>query len=298
MTTVEELLLLINEDEHTHLEFKDSRILSNNFKLAKSITSIANAGGGKLLIGVRRDKSIEGITYKQGHEEHLQEITYNHCEPIVKINFEKVKVHEKGFVYIIDIPSKSSTYHAVRGKKGYSFFIRHGSTTHELGFSDVTNPNDLVEEPIDSSSFCKIIGRLFVKNIYGELNVDISNFIKYSTILGLCLIFVPFLLIFGYDGKITLNLVDYSLHLQSLLVFSIIFGSFIIGCIQKIPNTKCPKCESYFSFYPKKKIIHEKEVISENLEHEKSRIIKKCEVCGYEKVGKMRYRKIDTSRNT
>jgi predicted HTH transcriptional regulator len=69
MTTAEELRELLKQDEGLTLEFKDSRILADSLQLAKTFTAFANAEGGTLLIGIKDDKSIEGMQAKKGHEE-------------------------------------------------------------------------------------------------------------------------------------------------------------------------------------------------------------------------------------
>lgn len=50
MITSNDILRLIEQGEGTKLEWKDSRVLDNPFKLAKSMTAMANQDGGIILI--------------------------------------------------------------------------------------------------------------------------------------------------------------------------------------------------------------------------------------------------------
>ena len=59
------LLEIIAQGENNQLEFKDSRILKDPFKLAKSMAAMANARGGMILVGVKDGGSIEGLRFQK-----------------------------------------------------------------------------------------------------------------------------------------------------------------------------------------------------------------------------------------
>jgi len=49
------------------------------FEIARVLTPFANAEGGTLVIGIKDDKSIEGMKAKKGHEEHIMNISSDRC---------------------------------------------------------------------------------------------------------------------------------------------------------------------------------------------------------------------------
>jgi len=140
MTTASELRGLLRRDEGLTLEFKHSRILSDTLQLAKILTAFANAEGGILLIGIRDDKSIEGMKAKRGHEEHIMNIASDRCDPGLAPRFQKSHIRKKGDVYVISVPKSQDLYHAAKWKDGYKFFVRVGSTIREIPPSELRIP--------------------------------------------------------------------------------------------------------------------------------------------------------------
>ena len=57
----QELQDLMKQGEGPAIEFKTSGTLSDNFALAREMVAIANSMGGRILIGVRNDGSLEGM---------------------------------------------------------------------------------------------------------------------------------------------------------------------------------------------------------------------------------------------
>ena len=70
----DEVLQLIKQGEGELIEWKDSRILNNPIKLARSMAALANHKGGLILIGVKDDGTIEGMEYEKGHEEYIMNV--------------------------------------------------------------------------------------------------------------------------------------------------------------------------------------------------------------------------------
>ncbi len=80
---------LIAEGEHEHQDFKYS--ISDAHKIARSISAFANAGGGRLLIGVKDNGVIAGVR----NEEDIfvvEEAASLYCEPEISPEFTAFRV--------------------------------------------------------------------------------------------------------------------------------------------------------------------------------------------------------------
>ena len=72
---------LIAQGESQTVDFKKVEILSNPTKIAILMTAFANANGGRILIGVCDDKTMEGMKAKKEHETHIMNIARDLCDP-------------------------------------------------------------------------------------------------------------------------------------------------------------------------------------------------------------------------
>jgi hypothetical protein len=99
--------------------------------LAKAMAGFANHKGGKIIIGVNDDETIEGFSCNDSevkkYEEFVYNIAANNCNPSITPEFSSVKL-DGGMVFVIDIPEKTGIPVRVGGK----FYTRHGNTTREL----------------------------------------------------------------------------------------------------------------------------------------------------------------------
>lgn len=293
VTTSEELLKMLEEDEGPTLDFKDSRILSDPFKIARVLTAFANAEGGTLIIGIKDDKSIEGMKAKKGHEEHIMNIASDRCDPRLVPKFQKISIHEKGDAYIIRVREREGPYHAVKTKDGYKFFARVGSTIREMLPSELSIGEQGVEIPIESGTekFWSWLGKKILRKFYGRLDVNILKFQITLAIITSVLVAIPFLLMFRIqDGKITV--LSYPTETYYFLAMSLFAGAMLSNWLSYLPKTKCPSCKSYFSFHTTRKWVFEKRPIREGEEEWKTRSLKRCDECGHEALGKMRYERV------
>jgi len=294
MTTTKELLELLKQDEGLTLEFKDSRIFSDSFKLATILTAFANAEGGILLVGIKDDKSIEGMTAKKGHEEHIMNIASDKCDPSLTPKFQKVSIAEKGDIYVIRVLERQGPYHAVKTKGGYKFFIRVGSTVREMPPSELSIGERGVEISVGSgwAKFWSWLGRKILYKFYRRLDVNIIKFQIGLVIVSSLLIVAPILLMFRIeDGEVVV--LSYPLWALFALATSLITGAIFFDWVSYTPRTKCPECKSYFSFHAARKWVFEKRTVKEELEEEwKTRTLKRCEKCGYETLGKLTYESV------
>ncbi|MCJ7633388.1 ATP-binding protein [Candidatus Bathyarchaeota archaeon] len=121
---------LIAGEESQTVEFKKSDILSDTTKLAKEMVAFANSFGGRILIGILDDGTIEGMKAKKEHESHIMNIARDRCDPPLVPNFSVV-VKPKGDIYEIKITRFRTFPHAVKTDNGRVYFIRVGTTVRE-----------------------------------------------------------------------------------------------------------------------------------------------------------------------
>jgi ATP-dependent DNA helicase RecG len=97
MTRENELNLideLIQSGEGQTIDFKKSEILSNPTKLAKLMVAFANSNGGRILIGICDDGTIEGMKEKKEHERHVMNIGRDKCVPPLVPDFSVINKPE------------------------------------------------------------------------------------------------------------------------------------------------------------------------------------------------------------
>jgi hypothetical protein len=294
MTTFKELMELLEQDESLTLEFKDSGILSDSFKLAKTMTAFANAEGGRLLIGIKDDKNIEGMTARRGHEEHIMNIASDRCDPSLTPRFEKVIVPKKGAVYVVRVHRRQGPYHAVKTKNGYVFFRRVGSTIREIPPSELSLGEQGVEVPVGNilNQFWSWVGKKMLYRFYGGLNVNIIKFQIVLAVVSSLLILGSLFLIFGFEeGHVIVR--SHPVWVNYLQIIGLVTGWLGLHWFSYIPKTKCPNCGSYFSFHIVKEWVFDKRRVKEGLEEWKIRDLKACDECNHEELGKLRYKDVE-----
>jgi hypothetical protein len=127
---------LIAEGESQTTDFKKSDILSNATKLATLMAAFANSTGGRILIGVCDDGTLEGMTAKKEHENHIMNIARDRCDPPLTPKFSVVK-KTKGDIYVVKILRYRTFPHAVITREGRVYFIRVGTTVREVTPSEL-----------------------------------------------------------------------------------------------------------------------------------------------------------------
>ena len=80
-----DLEILIQQGEGTTLEFKEN--LSSSF--ARELAALANTIGGRILLGVRDDGTVTGVTDSNVLHTRIQNIA-RYCDPPVKALVEPV----------------------------------------------------------------------------------------------------------------------------------------------------------------------------------------------------------------
>jgi hypothetical protein len=133
----QELQELIKQGEGPALEFKTSDILSDPFAFAREIVAIANTMGGRILIGVRNDGSLEGMEQKVGHDIHVANIARDKCEPPINVQFESV-AFDIGTVYVTTIPRAIDFPHGLKTKDGKVYPIRVASSVRDASVQELS----------------------------------------------------------------------------------------------------------------------------------------------------------------
>lgn len=154
MTRENELNLideLIQSGEGQTIDFKKSEILSDPTKLAKLMIAFANSNGGRILIGICDDGTIEGMKEKKEHERHIMNIGRDKCVPPLVPDFSVIN-KPAGDIYVVKILRYQKLPHAVKTREGNVFFIRVGSTVREAAPSEIALLFEAAREKIVSKS--------------------------------------------------------------------------------------------------------------------------------------------------
>lgn len=111
----------LKKGEGEQVEFKQT--LNNEFKIAKTICSLANTNGGVLLIGVKDNKTITGVDPEE-EKYFLLKAAEFHCRPPIPLKIEEVFVidekddQKEKVVLKVTIKKSSLKPHYAENKKG------------------------------------------------------------------------------------------------------------------------------------------------------------------------------------
>ncbi len=105
------------------MEFKES--VTNS--LTKELVAFANAGGGKIFIGVKDNDDVKGVRTDNTIKSRIQDMA-NNCDPAVNL---KISTHQN--VLIIDVPEgQDKPYHCAKG-----FYLRIGPNTQKMSRNQI-----------------------------------------------------------------------------------------------------------------------------------------------------------------
>jgi predicted HTH transcriptional regulator len=105
---------LIDEGEGDQLDFKQE-VTSEN-KIAKTMVSFANCKGGKLLVGIRDDKTIKGIAAEE-EKFMLEKAAGFYCKPGIEIDIKEWKIGKRT-VLEVSIPKGTQKPYYSLGEDG------------------------------------------------------------------------------------------------------------------------------------------------------------------------------------
>jgi hypothetical protein len=127
---------LIVEGEGQTVDFKKVEILSDSIKLAKVMVAFANTTGGRILIGVCNDGTLEGMKSKKEHETYIMNVARDRCIPPLAPKFSVVRKPE-GDIYVVKVLRYQKLPHAVKTREGNVYFVRVGSTVRAASPSEL-----------------------------------------------------------------------------------------------------------------------------------------------------------------
>lgn len=128
--------------ESKHLDYKDE-IPKEVEKIAKTIAAFANTQGGILIFGIKDESDrpkppFEGISFREGLRNRIEQISRGHIEPVPFIETHVCPPEQGRTFVIVRIPQSTLTPHIVTGHK--AIYVRTGeSSTPE----DVIDPSKI-----------------------------------------------------------------------------------------------------------------------------------------------------------
>lgn len=144
---------LIAQGEGQRLEFK--RHIPNPHKIAKTITSLANAEGGIILVGVSDDGTIYGISPEE-ERYMMNKAAKEMCHPAIALHYDLFEDEEEQAVLIVHIKQSSEKPHYALNKKGKKgIYIRSLDQSRRANEKELEHFADLKkrrEDPMPSTN--------------------------------------------------------------------------------------------------------------------------------------------------
>ena len=118
-----DLIEIISKGEGEQLEFSSQ--IDDWYKTAKILVAFANSDGGKLLIGIKDNSKIIGVSPGEMIKT-INEISNSYCKPPVEFLSKtwKVKHH---LVLEINVLKSKDKHRALDKEKSWKFYIRSGN---------------------------------------------------------------------------------------------------------------------------------------------------------------------------
>ena len=103
---------LIFKGEGERLDFKQT--ISDPYKIAKTIASFANTKGGKILVGVKDDKTVIGVDPEE--EKYILETAADfYCDPPIALQYDEVEdEEEQKTILVVNIQESKDKPHFIR----------------------------------------------------------------------------------------------------------------------------------------------------------------------------------------
>jgi predicted HTH transcriptional regulator len=111
----------IREGEGLNLDFKHS--IGDAKKIARSLVAFANTDGGSLLIGVRDNGSIAGISTEEEYY-MIETASIMHCKPVVEFKYKNWVINGKTILEIIVNKSGNKPHYAPDTNNTMRVFVR------------------------------------------------------------------------------------------------------------------------------------------------------------------------------
>lgn len=180
------------QPEGQNLEYKSYEFSDGKFngisdkeksKLAQVISSMANAEGGTIIIGIREDNDKNpsilidiGVTLKQFEtwQQSFRQYMSSRVKPIIYgIDCEIIELEGKNLIQI-DVPNSLSKPHALNNGSKDEFYIRYGNMTHPMLLDDLRDAfedKSLIENKIinfKNERLSMVLGNEVIGDIDGQ----------------------------------------------------------------------------------------------------------------------------------
>lgn len=124
--------------ENHYFDRKSSRIDPEN--LARHICAFANAGGGKLVVGIEDDGRVTGFNIQKSREPKLfEQCNITECTPAPEVSFSRMPVMSacgrEDFILVIDV--QPSPDRVIVRRKDSAVFLRQGDKSKELNHEQI-----------------------------------------------------------------------------------------------------------------------------------------------------------------
>lgn len=165
----------LRNGEGETVEYKQT--INSEYKIAKTICSLANTSGGTLLVGVKDDRSILGVDPEE-EKYFITKAAEFHCRPPVPIEIEEIFLPdeenhlEEVVVLKVEVPESNQKPHYAESKKGkWTSYIRKDDQTLIAGPQAVAQLERSEPKPLGNVSLTRNEKRLLA---YLEKNIKIT----------------------------------------------------------------------------------------------------------------------------
>lgn len=156
--------LIDNEiEESTELEYKSSFAIQNpkwKEELAKDVSAMANANGGKIIYGIREKEGVNGrsipsevipVPYTDMSKDKLSQLLSSNITPVIEdVNISVIPYDDYGGCFVIDIP-QSDTAH--QNKLTHLYYIRRNATVEVMEDYQIRDVMNRSKHPVIELEF-------------------------------------------------------------------------------------------------------------------------------------------------
>ena len=122
---IPELLELIANGENSGVEFKRDDLRPE--EIAKEIVALANFQGGRLLLGVEDDRTVNGIRRNDLGRWVMDTVFGRYVHPMIQPFYEEVRIDERRCVAVVTVTEGTAKPYVVRHRGQEQVYVRMGS---------------------------------------------------------------------------------------------------------------------------------------------------------------------------
>lgn len=150
--------------EHQSLEYKETYNVKDStgkLEILRDITSLANAGGGYLIVGIKDDGRGKAVGYRVHTEENLmktkqqiQQLCLDHiAERIPRLEF-RIRQPSGHHILVVQVPDSSQAPHMVKFDRRTDFYTRYDEGKREMSVAEIRRSfqQDRLQHTLDTLS--------------------------------------------------------------------------------------------------------------------------------------------------